>query len=90
MSQLIALLDASARMDFDAVRARVRPAPSPVPIVPAPDLRAYDHLLVGAANQAERMVVHGLCPRHGGNRPQVLEDRVSGKYSACTGTDQIC
>ena len=37
--------------DFEAVRARVSPRSSPVPIIaiPAPDLRAYDHLLVGGA-----------------------------------------
>jgi len=48
---LVALLDASARIDFEAVRARVSPASSSIPIVaiPAPDLRAYDHLLAGGA-----------------------------------------
>jgi hypothetical protein len=46
-----ALLDASAPIDFETVRARVSPPSSPVPIIaiPAPDLRAYDHLLVGGA-----------------------------------------
>jgi hypothetical protein len=48
---LVALLDASAPIDFEAVRARVSPPASPVPIIaiPAPDLRAYDDLLVGGA-----------------------------------------
>jgi hypothetical protein len=48
---LIGLLDAAAPVDFEAVRARVSPLSSTVPIVaiPAPDLRAYDHLLAGGA-----------------------------------------
>jgi hypothetical protein len=48
---LVALLDAAAPIDFEAVRTRVSPLSSPVPIVaiPAPDLRAYDHLLIGGA-----------------------------------------
>lgn len=57
MSPLVALLGASARIDFEA-RARMSPGPSPVPvaITPAPDLRAYDHLLVGGAGVRDREV----------------------------------
>jgi hypothetical protein len=48
---LLALLDAGAPVDFDAVRAQVSPAAPLVPhvAIPAPDLAAYDQLLAGAA-----------------------------------------
>ena len=48
---LLVLLDAGARFDFDVVRAQVSPVASAVPhvAIPAPDLTAYDLLLVGAA-----------------------------------------
>jgi hypothetical protein len=46
---LLVLLDADAPFDFDVVRAQVSPAAPVVPhvAIPAPDLTAYDRLLVG-------------------------------------------
>ena len=48
---LLVLLDAGAPFDFDVVRAQVSPAAPVVPhvAIPAPDLTAYDLLLVGGA-----------------------------------------
>jgi len=48
---LVAMLDAGDAISFDAVRDRVAPTRSVVPVIdiPAPDLAAYDRLLVGGA-----------------------------------------
>ena len=48
---LVAILDAGDAISFDAVRDRVSPTRPVVPVIdiPAPDLAAYDRLLVGGA-----------------------------------------
>jgi hypothetical protein len=48
---LVAMLDAGDTISFDVVRDRVAPTRPAVPVIdiPAPDLAAYDRLLVGGA-----------------------------------------
>jgi hypothetical protein len=48
---LVAMLDAGEAISFDGVRDRVAPTRPVVPVIniPAPDVTAYDHLLIGGA-----------------------------------------